>query len=137
MQIKPPKFTIRNEIHSWSVFFIIHLQELLVLDKRGGDGQKMLANAAQLLVSRVVGTFTATLPTVVKHTGEGSTLRYTAGPCCKPEPWTLAHSLFTAVLPTYLKSNVYPTLTEHRENILFQKKQLFPSNEKAGLICPL
>ena len=85
----------------------------------------MLANAAQLLVSRVVGTFTATLPTVAKHTGERSTLRYTAGPCCcKPEPWTLAHSLFTAVLPTYLKSNVYPTLTEHRENILFPKNPI-------------
>ena len=56
----------------------------------------------------------------------------------KPKPWTLAHSLFNAVLSTYLNLSQIQRLSNSHwtsENILFQKSDRLDPMKR--LICPL
>ena len=118
LKVNPQNSQSGIKPHFWRVLFIIHLQELLVLDK--GGWAKNLANAAQLLVSRVVGNYRAALP--LKHTGEKHTAIHS-----RP---AVSLSLSPGLLPIHCSTLCCPpisnlTFIQHSLNIgktFFSKK---------------
>ena len=128
LEIKPLKFTIRNKTHFRRVFF----KNCLYWMRRGWAKN---AGKCRTAVSIQGGGYLHSGSPPEAHWREAHCDTQPLPAWCKPKPkpWTLAHSLFNAVLSTYLKSNVYPTLSQHRKTFSSKKKRPFASNEKANL----
>ena len=133
LEIKPLKFTIRNKTHFRRVFF----KNCLYWMRRGWAKN---AGKCRTAVSIQGGGYLHSGSPPEAHWREAHCDTQPLPAWCKPKPkpWTLAHSLFNAVLSTYLNLSQIQRLSNSHwtsENILFQKSDRLDPMKR--LICPL
>ena len=127
LEIQPLKFTIRNKTHFRRVFF----KNCLYWMRRGWAKN---AGKCRTAVSIQGGGYLHSGSPPEAHWREAHCDTQPLPAWCKPKPkpWTLAHSLFNAVLSTYLNLSQIQLSLNIRKHSL-PKKRLFGSNEKANL----